>query len=309
MDLAALPMLERRPPWPAGMRAAAAFTFDVDVDSMLELTYGDRAADRVAARSWLAYDEVAVPRILRLYRELAVTQTFFFPGWVIERYPALVDAVAADGHEVAIHGFLHEVSHQQSPAEEEAILDRTLAAAERALGGERPVGWRAPLYGLSARSATLLAERGLRYDASLMGDDVPYVLRTDAGDLLEIPSEWANDDWTHYACAPDLGYSVQVRSPQQARAVYRAEIDAAHRHGAAWVSVWHPNVSGRLARFEVVAELIADVLARGDVWVAPLRDIADHCIGAIEAGTFEPRIVTPAGHAVTTTTTTRGAAA
>jgi hypothetical protein len=138
-----------------------------------------------------------------------------------------------------------------------------------------------------------------------MGDDVPYVLRTDAGDLLEIPSEWANDDWTHYACAPDLDYSVQVRSPQQAREVYLAEIDAAHRHGAAWVSVWHPNVSGRLARFEVVAELLADALARGDMWVAPLRDIARHCLEAIGDGTYEPRIVTAAGRV--TIATTRGA--
>ena len=45
----------------------------------------------------------------------------------------------------------------------------------------------------------LLAERGLVYDASLMGDDIPYVLNTSSGDLVTLPAQWCIDDWPHYA--------------------------------------------------------------------------------------------------------------
>jgi len=285
-------MLDRKVEWPNGHRCAASVSFDVDLDSMLELTHGSDARKRMSGRSWLRYDEVAVPRILRLYRDLGIKQTFFFPGWCIENYGHLVEACAADGHEIALHGYQHEVSYEQAPGEEERLLDRTIAAAEQVLPGVRPVGWRAPLYSLSDNSPRLLIERGFRYDASLMGDDVPYLLRCAAGDLLELPSEWANDDWSHYAVAPDLDYSVQVQSPASAGAVYRAELDAARRHGGLWIAVWHPNVSGRVARLEAVAELLADAQNNG-AWLAPLAEIADHVNGCIADGRFTARVVYP----------------
>lgn len=283
-------LLERRPPWPMGKRAAAAITFDVDVDSMLRLVYGARAPERAAALSWLAYDHVAVPRLLRIFRERDIRQTFFFPGWCMEQYPHLVEAVASDGHEIGLHGYMHEISWEQDDAAEADILDRGLEIAERILG-KRPVGWRAPLYGFSDRSAELLASRGFVYDASLMGDDVPYVLRTPTGDLVELPSEWANDDWTQFAHSPDLDYLMQVRAPGRAYEVYAAEFEAAYRHGALWVSVWHPNVSGRLARLQSVVDLLDDILGRGDVWLAPLGEIAAHVRRAVADGTYEPRVV------------------
>ena len=84
-------MLDRKVEWPNGHRCAASVSFDVDLDSMLELTHGSDARKRMSGRSWLRYDEVAVPRILRLYRDLGIKQTFFFPGWCIENYRHLVE--------------------------------------------------------------------------------------------------------------------------------------------------------------------------------------------------------------------------
>ncbi|WP_223987828.1 polysaccharide deacetylase family protein [Arthrobacter sp. NicSoilB8] len=282
-------MISNPVPWPAGSRGAASVSFDVDLDSMLELEHGEHARQRMAGRSWLRYDEVAVPRLLRLYRELGIKQTFFFPGWCIENYAYLVEACVEGGHEIALHGYQHEVINRLAPGEEERLLDRTIAAAEALLAGVIPTGWRSPLYSLSQDTPRLLVERGFTYDASLMGDDVPYILRSSAGDLLELPSEWANDDWSHYAVAPDLDYATQVRSPSEAAGVYRAELESARRHGALWIAVWHPNVSGRMARFEVVADILTE-LAQGPMWLAPLGTIAGYVNDRIADGSFNPRV-------------------
>jgi peptidoglycan-N-acetylglucosamine deacetylase len=72
--------------------------------------------------------------------------------------------------------------------------------------------------------------------------------------------------------------------------VFRAEFDAAWKHGGLWVSVWHPFVSGRLARADALASLIEHMLAKGDVWFAPMREIAAHVQGLIDAGAWTPRI-------------------
>jgi peptidoglycan-N-acetylglucosamine deacetylase len=282
--------IENPIPWPNGARCAASFSFDVDVDSMLRLTYGAKTAERLQTLSWLGYEEIAVPRLVRLYEEFGVKQTFFFPGYCIDTYPELVTGVLEGGHEVGLHGYLHEVMYEQDAKGELEILERGLEAAAK-LMDEPPVGWRAPLYAISDRSPQMLLEHGFVYDASLMGDDQPYLLRTPKGDLVELPSETANDDWTHYAHVPDLDYMMQIRAPAVAEEVYRAEFEAAYRHGGLWVSVWHPSISARLSRLEVVAGMLRDMLERGDVWVASLGEIAAHVQKLIETDEWEPRVV------------------
>ena len=55
--------------------------------------------------------------------------------------------------------------------------------------GKRPRGWRAPLYNYSKHSTDFMIEQNFLYDASLMGDDVPYVLKTKKGQVIELPSQ------------------------------------------------------------------------------------------------------------------------
>ena len=83
-------MIRRPVPWPDGAKVAAAITFDMDADSILHLAQPASAHTRVAALSMLQYGpQVAMPRILALFREFGMAQTFFVPAWCIERYPAV----------------------------------------------------------------------------------------------------------------------------------------------------------------------------------------------------------------------------
>ena len=86
---------------------------------------GRATLDAVLAR----IREVAqLPLPVRLYKEMGVKQTFFFPGYCIDTYPQLVEAVLEAGPEVGLHG-LHEVMNEQDAATELDILERGLEAA------------------------------------------------------------------------------------------------------------------------------------------------------------------------------------
>lgn len=283
-------MIANPAPWPDGARCAAAITFDMDADSILHLEHPQTSYRRVSALSMLRYGpEVAVPRILATYRRFGLRQTFFVPAWCIEQYPKAVEAMVADGHEVAHHGYLHENPNTLSREEEHHWLRRGIEIIEKHTG-QRPRGWRAPLYNFSDHSADLLIEEGLAYDASLMGDDVPYLLRTDTGELVELPSHWGMDDWPPYVHSMDLDYTMPLRAPSQAIAAFRDEFDAAWEHGGLWVTVWHPFASGRLARWREVEALIDYMLAKGGVWFATMEQIAAHVRRCVDDGSYVPRV-------------------
>ena len=283
-------MIANPVPWPDGARCAAAITFDMDADSILHLEHPQTSYRRVSALSMLRYGpEVAVPRILATYRRFGLRQTFFVPAWCIEQYPKAVEAMVADGHEVAHHGYLHENPNTLSREEEHHWLQRGIEIIEKHTG-QRPRGWRAPLYNFSDHSADLLIEEGFAYDASLMGDDVPYLLRTGTGELVELPSHWGMDDWPPYVHSIDLDYTMPLRAPSQAIAAFRDEFDAAWEHGGLWVTVWHPFASGRLARWREVEALIDYMLAKGGVWFATMEQIAAHVRRCVDDGSYVPRV-------------------
>ena len=283
-------MIANPVPWPDGARCAAAITFDMDADSILHLEHPQTSYRRVSALSMLRYGpEVAVPRILATYRRFGLRQTFFVPAWCIEQYPKAVEAMVADGHEVAHHGYLHENPNTLSREEEHHWLQRGIEIIEKHTG-QRPRGWRAPLYNFSDHSADLLIEEGFAYDASLMGDDVPYLLRAGTGELVELPSHWGMDDWPPYVHSMDLDYTMPLRAPSQAIAAFRDEFDAAWQHGGLWVTVWHPFASGRLARWREVEALIDYMLAKGGVWFATMEQIAAHVRRCVDDGSYVPRV-------------------
>ena len=283
-------LIANPPAWPNGARCAVAITFDVDSDSFIHVSLPDRAHRLACTTSWARYDDVAIPRLVEIFRRFDMHQTFFFPGWCMERYPHLVEVVLSGGHEVGLHGYLHELANTLSFEREAELLDRGLEITQR-VTGRRPTGWRAPLYAFSENSADLIAKAGFLYDSSLMGDDIPYVLTTGSGNVVELPLQDASDDWPQYAENWDLGYHAPIRPPERGIETFRAEFDAAWEHGGMWISVWHPFVSGRLSRAIQIVKLIEYMQEKGGVWFATLHEIAAHINASSEAGTYDPRRV------------------
>ena len=283
-------MLENPVPWPDGARCAVSINFDMDSDAFLHPLYPDKAHTLQNLVSWLRYDEVAVPRVVKLFDSYGIKQTFFVPAWCIEQYPASVEPILESGHELAHHGYLHENPLDQSRESEAYWLERAAAVIER-FTGHRPVGWRGPWGGFSVNSADIIAEAGYLYDSTLMADCQPYLVKSKQGEFVELPIELTLDDWPHYAHVPDLAYLIPPKSPAQALEVFRAEFDARWEYGGFMTTTWHPFVSGRLSRLRAVGQLIEHMLEKGNVWLTTMEEIARHVRTCIDDGSWQPRVV------------------
>ncbi len=107
--------------------------------------------------------------VLRLLRETGNAATFFILGELAERQPQLLDAISSQEHEVAYHSFQHQPLPRTSPQAFSNRLDAFIKLA-RERTGERPIGFRAPLFSLDATQSWILKvleERGFKYDSSI----------------------------------------------------------------------------------------------------------------------------------------------
>lgn len=163
----------------AGSRAVVSLSAgDVRVTNVLSFDVEEyfqvHAFERViSSESWSSYPSRVVGstrRILELLREYRVQATFFVLGWVADRQPRLVEEIATDGHEVATHGYLHELVYRLTPEEFNRDLEASQIAIQRALGADVVSGYRAPGFSITKESLwalDVLARSGLAYDSSV----------------------------------------------------------------------------------------------------------------------------------------------
>jgi polysaccharide deacetylase family protein (PEP-CTERM system associated) len=176
-----------------------AFTVDVedwyqvaDFDAVIPFDDWDRYESRVFRNT---------DRVLALLDEAGVKGTFFVLTWNAERHPEIVRRIAAQGHEVATHGYAHRIVYEQTPEQFRADVARAKKTLEDIIG-EPVLGYRAPSFSFTIKSLwapDVLLDLGLRYDSSIFpvkdalyglpdADRFPYVLRErDGKKLIEFP--------------------------------------------------------------------------------------------------------------------------
>ncbi|MBP2216939.1 polysaccharide deacetylase [Arthrobacter sp. CAN_C5] len=259
--------------WRQGASAVFTMTFDVDAETPI-LGSGKSYADNLMVMSHQSYGpDVGVPRILNMLDELDIQATFFIPGWVAEHRAGLAPTIIERGHEVAHHSYSHQAPTSMTMTEERDDFERALAVFDAQ--GIAVTGYRAANWCASWRTPALVAEYGLTYDSSLMGDDRPYTISTPAGRLVELPVHWSLDDWEQYAFlpAPDIGSIIQ--SPARAVEVWRAELDGMRHFGGLFNLCAHPFLSGRPGRLLALRGLIEYAQDCGDVTFATCAATAE----------------------------------
>jgi polysaccharide deacetylase family protein (PEP-CTERM system associated) len=117
--------------------------------------------------------ERMLERMLELMAQWNVRATCFVLGWVAERTPQVVHAIANAGHEVASHGYGHELVYRLEPQAFRTDVERSKFLLEQIAG--RPVrGYRAPNFSVTDWALPILQEAGFAYDSSFVPTTIRY---------------------------------------------------------------------------------------------------------------------------------------
>ncbi|MBI1397808.1 MAG: polysaccharide deacetylase family protein [Betaproteobacteria bacterium] len=257
--------------WPGGARCAVALSFDSDHETN-ELRDGGRSIGRL---SWGQYgSRVGVPRVLRLLERHDVKATFYVPAVVALTYPDEQRRVVATGHEIGIHGWIHELN-SVLPYENERDLMLRSADTLESVTGVRPVGLRTPSWDFSPDTLRIERELGVLYDSSLMADEDCYELLLDGEPtgIVEVPVEWVRDDAVYFMMHRFQSLRPYT-PPSDVFDVFRREFDAAYEDGALFQLTMHPHIIGYRSRIWIVEELIRHAKARGGVWFGTHAEVA-----------------------------------
>lgn len=167
------------------------FHIPVGTGNALEPDEWDGAVQRV---------QYVLPRLFDIFERNNATATFFFLGWVAEKYPFLVREAAKRGHEIATHGYAHKLIYNQTPAEFNNDIRKSCSILEN-ITGIAVKGYRAPGFSITPSTVWafgILAQNGIKYDSSVFPgkrfyghfekfSKEPVIVETGNGRIIEFP--------------------------------------------------------------------------------------------------------------------------
>ena len=95
-----------------------------------------------------------------------IKATFFVLGWVAEREPGLIKTIQQEGHEIASHGYEHDIVYHLTPEQFRNDIRKSSEIIQN-ITGEKLLGYRAPNFSITDWAIEILVEEGFRYDSSL----------------------------------------------------------------------------------------------------------------------------------------------
>lgn len=261
--------------WPGGARVAVTLSFDFDNETV-SLRDNNTTASNLSRGQYGS--RAGLPRVLDLLERRGIRASFFIPAVSALIYREDVGRIVDAGHEVGVHGWIHE-RNSLLPADEERRLIEQAVDTLTDLTGRRPVGLRTPSWDYSPNTLDIIRDMGFLYDSSLMADDWPYevVANGEPTGVVELPVEWILDD------APYFGFSrysaIRPHStPDDVLSIWKAEFDMAHAEGGMFLLTMHPHVIGHRSRIAMLERLIDHMEAAGAVWFATHEEVARYAL-------------------------------
>jgi allantoinase len=275
------------PHWPGGARIAVQFVLNIEEGAESCILNGDERSEAylhelpgrparlgerdLSVESLYEYGARAgVWRILELFRSRALPLTAFAVGKALELNPAIGLALAADGHEIAGHGYRWVDYHGMAEAEERRHIQHTIEVIER-IGGRRPVGWYTGRVSANTRQL-LRQEGGFLYSSDAYNDDLPYWL-PDAPPHLIIPYTLVNND-ARYVLANGVASGADFL--QLLKDAFDQLWLEGERQPRMMSVGLHPRLSGQPARAMALARFLDYVQGHEEVWICRREDIARH---------------------------------
>lgn len=142
------------------------FVFSIDIEDWFQV---ENLKEQVRYEAW-ANEALRISEstelVLEIMKKHDVRGTFFVLGWIAERKPDLVRKIARQGHEIASHGYKHELLHMIDNATVEADIKRSLEILGP-LSSRKIIGYRAPSFSITKSAIQSLKALRFKYDASL----------------------------------------------------------------------------------------------------------------------------------------------
>jgi putative urate catabolism protein len=274
--------------WPGGARIAVSFVLNYEEGAENSILHGDPASEfflsemvnaepipgmrHASMESIYEYGARAgFWRLRRLFLERGLTLTVFGVAMALERNPAVVEAIAAAGWEIACHGYRWINYQHVDEAVERDHMARAIAIQTR-LTGTRPLGWYTGR--TSPNTARLVAENGgFLYDSDSYADDLPYYDTAHGRPQLVVPYAMDTNDMRF---ATVQGFN----SGEQFFCYLKDAFDLLYAEGETspkMLSVGlHCRIAGRPGRAAALARFLDYVASYDGVWVTRRIDIARH---------------------------------
>ncbi len=262
--------------WKGGARFAVALSFDSDHETN-ELRDGGSSINRLA---WGQYgNRVGVPRILSLLEKHGVPSTFYVPAVSALIYPDEQREIIAAGHEIGVHGWIHERNAKLKIGDERDLMARSIDTIEK-ISGVRPSGIRSASADFTDNTLSIIQELGFAYDSSLAADDDCYELLMDGEPtgVVELPFDWVRDDAVYLLMSRFEGLRPYT-PPSMVFDIFRRELEGAHAEGGLFELTMHPHVITNRSRIWIVDELIRHAKSLpGGVWFARHDEIVSYVL-------------------------------
>ncbi len=262
--------------WPENRRMAVMLTFDFQGGE-------DVRPDRngiINHEEWTQAEygpRTGIWRILRILDELKVKATFLTCGGIAERYPDQVKAIVQKGHEIAGHGYHHEVARDLTKEQEREVIQKTTAMIEKRTG-KRPVGWRSCTQ--SPNSLELLMENGYLWNSNSFSYDLPFIWENDRSKLIELPRQPFGDGRTYGH--RDSG------NPNDTLVVWKGMFDELYDESNFAPTYcpfqFHPYISSRPGRARTLKTMIEYMRKHEGVWFALGSEIAETALRLAGSG-------------------------
>ena len=255
--------------WPNGNRIAVTLTFDFQGgEDVRPLPSGRINHEKYTQAEY--GPNTAIWRILRILGEEGVKATFMTCGGIAERYPDAVKAIVAGGHEVAGHGYHHEVARDLTREQEQDVIARA-SAMIRGRAGRAPMGWRSCTQ--SPNSIELLMEQGYLWNSNSFSHDLPFLWENDGRVLVELPRQPFGDGRT---------YDDDAGDPERTLLVWKGMFDELYEESKRAPSYvpfqFHPYISGRPGRARTLRAIIRHMKTAEGVWFATGSEVAHWCL-------------------------------
>ncbi len=284
-----IPITERGPlKFPGGAQVALILTFNLETWDLTKDTDKPYYAGGPAILpdilpgntpdypnyTWREYGQrVGIWRLYELFDELGIRASCTTNAVTFDRRNQMVKACLDRGWELLAHNFEQGellTDFAQDPDREREVLGRTIAAYTKHVG-RAPKGWLSSSLRGTLETPRILCENGFLFYCDIMNDDQPYLISTEAGDIVSIPYSNEINDFTII--------TRRGHTTDEYRDILIEELNVLHEEGAASGRIMnvglHPHVSGRAYRIRALREFIEHAKSLPHVWWPTRQELAE----------------------------------